>query len=130
MKLHIWDTGGSEKFRSMVSLYYKEASAAIICYDISDEKSFNSVYYWINEMINNSSNSEDGGSFVMALAGNKCDIDPSLQKISFQRALEVAKKHNMIFTETSAKTGKGVQDLFKKIAEKIVLLRKMESEKL
>jgi hypothetical protein len=31
----------------------------------------------------------------------------------------------MIFTETSAKSGKGVQELFKKVAEKIVLLRKM-----
>lgn len=40
IKLHIWDTGGSEKFRAMVNLYYKEAAAAIICYDISDEKSF------------------------------------------------------------------------------------------
>jgi GTPase SAR1 family protein len=53
VKLHIWDTGGSEKFRSMIKLYYKDAAAAIICYDVSDEKSFNSVYYWINQMQDN-----------------------------------------------------------------------------
>jgi GTPase SAR1 family protein len=29
VKLHIWDTGGSEKFRSMIKLYYKDAAAAI-----------------------------------------------------------------------------------------------------
>ncbi len=40
LKMHIWDTGGSEKFRSMVSLYYKDAAAAIICYDIQEEKTF------------------------------------------------------------------------------------------
>jgi GTPase SAR1 family protein len=57
----------------MVSLYYKDAAAAIICYDVGDEKSFNSVYYWINEMINNGGS--ENGSFVLALAGNKCDID-------------------------------------------------------
>jgi len=108
----------------MVSLYYKDAAAAIICYDVGDEKSFNSVYYWINEMINNSNNEDS--SFVMALAGNKCDIDPANIKISFQTAQELAKKHNMILAETSAKTGKGVQELFKKVAEKIVLLRKMQ----
>ena len=73
VKLHIWDTGGSERFRSMVSLYYREASAAIICYDISDDKSFTSVHFWINEMINNNDKEE----FVLALAGNKCDIDES-----------------------------------------------------
>ena len=73
MKLHIWDTGGSERFRSMVSLYYRDASAAIICYDLSDDKTFTSVHFWINEMVNNN----DRDEFVMALAGNKCDIDES-----------------------------------------------------
>ena len=47
VKLHIWDTGGSEKFRAMIKLYYKDAAAAIICYDLAEEKTFNSVYYWI-----------------------------------------------------------------------------------
>ena len=75
MKLHIWDTGGSEKFRSMISLYYKDAIAAIICYDVSDERSFNSVHYWINEMINNNNNESD--NFVLALAANKSDLDPA-----------------------------------------------------
>ena len=123
--MHIWDTGGSEKFRSMVSLYYKDAAAAIICYDVANEKSFDSVYYWLNEMVNNSNNNQNT-SFIMALAGNKCDIDPALQKVGLQRAQEVAKKHNMIFMETSAKSGKGVQELFRKVAEKIVIIKKME----
>lgn len=73
VKLHIWDTGGSERFRSMVSLYYRDAAAAIICYDLTDDKSFSSVHFWINEMINNN----DKDDFVMVLAGNKCDIDAS-----------------------------------------------------
>ena len=50
MKLHIWDTGGSEKFRSMIKLYYKDAAAAIICYDLAEEKTFNSVQFWIDQM--------------------------------------------------------------------------------
>lgn len=110
----------------MVSLYYKDAAAAIICYDMSDEKSFNAVYYWINEMLNN--NNTDSDSFVLALCGNKSDVDPALKKISFQSAAELAKKHNMILAECSAKTGEGVQQMFKKIAEKIVLLKKMENQ--
>ena len=59
----------------MISLYYKDAAAAIICYDVSDEKSFNSVHYWINEMLNKSTSESE--NFVMALAGNKCDLDPA-----------------------------------------------------
>jgi GTPase SAR1 family protein len=57
----------------------------------------------------------------MALAGNKCDLDPSLIKIPLEVAADVARQNNMILAETSAKTGKGVQELFKKIAEKIVI---------
>ena len=126
MKLHIWDTGGSEKFRSMIKLYYKDAAAAIICYDVGDEKTFQSVYYWINHMNENSETTGQGG-FVMALAGNKCDLDPSLIKIPLEQASEVARENNMILAETSAKTGKGVQELFKKIAEKILISRTLQS---
>lgn len=59
----------------MISLYYKDVTAAIICYDLSDEKSFNAVHYWINELINKSNNDSD--SFILALAGNKSDLDPA-----------------------------------------------------
>ena len=92
VKLHIWDTGGSERFRSMVSLYYRDAAAAIICYDIGDEKSFQSVHFWITEMMNNNDKEE----VVMALAGNKCDLDPALKKVQIGMAEELSKKHGMI----------------------------------
>ena len=50
---HLWDTGGHEKFRSMMNLYYRDAIGAIVCYDISEERSFNAAQYWINEMQQN-----------------------------------------------------------------------------
>ena len=92
VKLHIWDTGGSERFRSMVSLYYRDAAASIICYDLTDDKSFSSAHFWINEMINNN----DKDDFVMALAGNKCDIDESQKKITKSMQESLSSKHNMI----------------------------------
>ena len=93
----------------MVSLYYRDAAAAIICYDLGDEKSFTSVHFWINEMVNNN----DRDEFVMALAGNKCDIDHAQRKITPGMAESLCQKHNMVLSETSAKTGEGVQDLFR-----------------
>ena len=50
VKMHIWDTGGSDRFRSLVSMYYRDAVAALICYDLTNERSFESVSYWTNEM--------------------------------------------------------------------------------
>jgi len=68
--MHIWDTGGSDRFRSLVSMYYRDAIAAIICYDLTNEHSFKSVDYWTNEMKqkNNMSN------FIISLSANKCDM--------------------------------------------------------
>lgn len=75
-------------------------------------------------------NAETGanGGFVMALAGNKCDLDPSLIKIPLETAQNVARDNNMILAETSAKTGKGVQELFKKIAEKVLISRALQAQ--
>lgn len=58
-------------------------------------------------------NNNDKEEFVMALAGNKSDIEPTLKKINVSMGTDLSKKHNMIFEETSAKTGDGVQSLFK-----------------
>ena len=73
--MHIWDTGGSERFRTMVSLYYRDAAAAIICYDVTDENSFDSVSYWIKEMQKNSNKDK----FVIVLAANKIDAVKELK---------------------------------------------------
>lgn len=70
LKIHLWDTGGSDRFRSLVSMYYRDAVAAIICYDLANESSFQSVDYWTNEM--QQKNNVD--NFIIAYAGNKCDL--------------------------------------------------------
>ena len=90
----------------MLSLYYRDADAALICFDLSNPKSLQSVFYWVEEMNNNCNN--DRSNFVLALAGNKCDLDDSMKKITYGTAMEVAEQHNMIYHETSAKTGTGV----------------------
>ena len=100
----------------MINLYYRDAIGAIICYDLSDERSFNAVQYWVNEMIQNTT-FEQGG-FVMALAGNKCDLPPEQQRITSSVSLEFARKHQMIWSEVSAKTGQGVSEMFRSVAEK------------
>ena len=40
MRLTLWDTAGQEKFDSLTKMYFKDAKAAIIVYDISSEQSF------------------------------------------------------------------------------------------
>ena len=37
LKVHLWDTGGAERFKSMAPLYYRDALGALLVYDISDK---------------------------------------------------------------------------------------------
>ena len=50
MKLHIWDTSGQDRFRSMTNLYYRDAQVAILTYDVTNEQSLDSLSYWLREL--------------------------------------------------------------------------------
>ena len=42
-KIQIWDTAGQEQFKRLAPMYYKNAAAAIICYDVTSPKSFETL---------------------------------------------------------------------------------------
>lgn len=46
IKLNIWDTSGEEKYRSMTPMYYKDADAAILTYDLSDLRTLDGVEFY------------------------------------------------------------------------------------
>lgn len=45
--LNLWDTAGDERYKSIMPLYYRDAVAAILVYDVSDVNSFKDINYWI-----------------------------------------------------------------------------------
>ena len=99
-------------------MYYRDADAALICFDLSNPKSFQSVYYWVDEMNNNCNN--DRSKFQLGMIGNKCDLEESLKKITYASADEVAQQNNMIYYETSAKTGEGIDEIFIDLVKEMV----------
>eukprot|EP01066_Platyproteum_vivax_P014685 Platyproteum_vivax@DN6568_c0_g1_i2.p1 len=69
LKLHIWDTGGQERFRAMLPLYYRDSAGAIIVYDCTHTDTFESVKYWSEEL------KQKGPHDVCLYAvANKCDL--------------------------------------------------------
>ena len=42
-KIQIWDTAGQEQFKRLAPMYYKNAAAAIVCYDVTSPKSFETL---------------------------------------------------------------------------------------
>ena len=114
IKLHIWDTSGQDRFRSMTNLYYRDAQVAILTYDVTNEQSLESLNYCLNEL----NDKVEIDNMVLCLAGNKSDIESSKRQVSTAKGKAFAEEHNMIFYETSAKTGAGVKELFQAIAVK------------
>ena len=114
IKLHIWDTSGQDRFRSMTNLYYRDAQVAILTYDVSNEQSLESLNYWLNEL----NDKTEINDMLLCLAGNKIDVEASKRQVSTSKRKAFAEEHNMIFFETSAKTGEGVKELFQAIAAK------------
>ena len=51
IKFEIWDTAGQEKYRALNRIFYKDAGAAILVYDITKKESFEQIQkYWYNQM--------------------------------------------------------------------------------
>lgn len=46
-KIQIWDTAGQERFRAMAPMYYRNAAAAIVCFDVTDESTFSTMMDWV-----------------------------------------------------------------------------------
>ena len=113
LKLHIWDTAGQDRFKSIAPLYYKDAHAALVVYAIDDESSFTAVDSWINQL-------EEHGNIpkmVKFLVGNKSDIDKDRRKVQMKDARKYSDQYKMEFYETSAKVNDGsINDMFSTLA--------------
>lgn len=114
LKMDIWDTGGQERFRALLQLYYREADAALICYDVSNERSLDSCAYWVDELKKREEHC------LLCLVGNKIDVPQGERRVEVKTAERFAAEHGMIWVETSAKTGEGVNKLFERLASELV----------
>ncbi|CAG9314908.1 unnamed protein product [Blepharisma stoltei] len=107
----IWDTAGQERYRSLTSMYCRDANAVILVYDITSRNSFNGLKAWycgLKEIIKNST--------IIAIAGNKEDL-VEREEIPIDEAKEYANFIGAIYAKTSAKSNVGVEKIFMDIAK-------------
>ena len=112
-RIQIWDTAGQENFRSIARAYYKNSVCACIVYDITNRTSFQSVQSWIDDCSKQTSK-----LVLLVLIGNKCDLK-DMREVKYEEGEKFAKSHNMIFLETSAKTGENINSIFEKSVAQI-----------
>ena len=116
IKLQLWDTAGTEKFKSITTGYYRGANAAFIVFDLTSRKSFESVSEWIENYYKYSN--PDYERHVI-LIGNKSDLKN--ERIITENEIDDFVKLNKIkYFETSAKNGENIDECFLFIAEKLM----------
>lgn len=105
-------------------MYYRNAQSALVVYDITKPTSLTKAKHWVTELQRQAS-----PGIVIALVGNKVDLagtpddedeeNENRRTISTSEAKAYADEENLLFYETSAKTGENVQAVFEAIANAI-----------
>ncbi|RNF02731.1 Rab family, other [Trypanosoma rangeli] len=113
VKLQIWDTAGQESFRSITRSYYRGACGALLVYDVTRRETFTHLQTWLEDARANANN-----AIVIMLIGNKCDLEAKRQ-VSREEGESFARRNNLVFMETSAKTAQNVDDAFMRTATMI-----------
>lgn len=114
-------------------MYYRNAQAALVVYDITKASSLTKAQHWVAELQRQAS-----PGIVIALVGNKLDLvnpgsgtaesqgdedvgeeEGDARKVSVKTAKAYAEEEGLLFFETSAKTGERVAEVFTAIANAI-----------
>ena len=108
--LVLWDIAGQAKFEIMRRHFYKGTDAVILIFDLTNRQSFESVSNWVNDI------RKYEKDLIGLILGNKEDLVGE-RKILTEEALKLAESLNLEYVETSALTGKNIEQSFYKVAE-------------
>jgi len=121
-KMQIWDTCGSERFKSITASFLKSCSAFILVFDLNRKNTFKSIENWI-KIIN-----ENTKPKFLILIGNKCDLKRDVNK---DEIISFCEKNKLNYIEISVKENKNVEKIFKEVAYQLykdIKIKKSENK--
>jgi len=121
VNMEIWDTAGGERYQSIVGLYYRQASAVIMMYDVTNPKTFLNVkQYWIEQI-----RTYCGDDVVIFLVGNKTDLLRSMnyqdQMLMVETEIQKwARENGIMSVECSVKSEDGIDKMVRLLADRLL----------
>jgi small GTP-binding protein len=112
IELRLWDTAGQEEYHAVAPIYYKGAQAALLVYSVVDDGSFDRMRQWHQEL-----RQILGAAVIIVVVANKVDLAGRV--ISATKGVEYANSIGCTHFEVSAKTGQGLDMLFKYLGEEL-----------
>ena len=113
IKFVVWDTAGQEKFRSLTKMFYKDANAAVLVFDITRKDSFEELQnYWAQQIKECSP-----PQIILAIAANKSDLIGK-EAVDEEQSRAFANELGAIYVSTTATTVESINELFIEIAKK------------
>ena len=122
-KMQIWDTCGSERFKSLTSSFIKTCSAFILVFDLTRPNTFKSIDNWIKIIKENTTPK------FLILIGNKKDLT-ELRAIEKSLILQYCRKHMFNYLEISARNNINIEKMFKEVAFQLYMNHKKSEKKL
>ena len=111
IKLEVMDTPGSDMMLTTSTLTTRVF--VFLMFDVSDKKSFAEL----EDFIENFNNKNKNPNKLLYIVGNKCD--KGARQVTYDEGKEYAENYGLEYFETSALSGKNVDDLFKRALEQI-----------
>lgn len=120
VKLQLWDIAGQERFGNMTRIYYKEASGALIVFDLSRETTYKNILKWKEDIDEKVRLPNDNKLPVMLLA-NKSDLERNCPLKTDEDFEEFCKENEFEgWGLTSAKFGQGIDEVCNILIKKLV----------
>ncbi|KAF6075625.1 RAB29, member RAS oncogene family [Phyllostomus discolor] len=118
VRLQLWDIAGQERFTSMTRLYYRDASACVIMFDVTNATTFSNSQKWKQDL-DSKLTLPNGKPVPCLLLANKCDLSP--WAVSRDQVDRFSKENGFIgWTETSVKENKNINEAMRVLIEKMM----------
>lgn len=114
-KLLLWDTAGQEQFQKLAVTYYRQAAAAIVCFDVSRPaaEQMARLQAWLDQIHFHLASASH--RIVLCVAACKGDL-PAAEGLE-EQAQALAERYGALYMKTSAKSNYNVTAVFQRTAE-------------